>query len=132
MKSFGDTGLNIRIYKSLKWDRGTRPGSRVVSVLCCHAAPIAIVLLEFGKKNKANHLMSSNSHPTATASVQRGGGGRGYKTKKVVIEFRQICIAVHPTAISENYTSSAMLIILIKAQTFCILKTILRSTSVIP
>ena len=74
--------------------------------------------------------MSSNSHHTASANVQRGEGG--YKTKKDVIEFRQICIAVHSTAISENYTSSAMLIILIKAQTFCILKTILRSTSVIP
>ena len=82
---------------------------------CCHyvfslGQINAMSYTRYNKKNKTNHLVSSNSHPSATAnkamhSLKRGGGG-GYKTNGILTKWE----AVHPTAASENNSSSGMLI----------------------
>ena len=65
-------------------------------------------------KNKTNHPISSNSHPSETEnkaihSLKIGMGGlqtqRGHHIILTMYE------AVHPTAVSENNSSSGMLII---------------------
>ena len=66
-------------------------------------------------KNKTNHPISSNSHPSATAnkamhSLKISGGGGCYKTygeHHIILTKYE---AVHPTAVSENNSSSGMLI----------------------
>ena len=66
-----------------------------------------------GVKNKTNHPISSNSHPSATAnktihSLKIGVGGiKQREHNKILIKYE----AVHPTTVSENNSSSGMLII---------------------
>ena len=76
------------------------------------------------KKNKTNHPISSNSHPSATANTlpqMKGGGGGGHKTNGNILKKLTKYVAVHQTAVSKNYSSSGMLTNLIKAQTVFIL-----------
>ena len=68
----------------------------------------------FGKyvdKNKTNHLISSNSHPTATAnqaihSLKIGGGGLKNQREYHIILTKYE--AVHPTASSIESASSIL------------------------
>ena len=69
--------------------------------------------------NKTNHPISSNNHTSATAkkqytaSIERGGGLQNQREHpKILIKYS--------AAVSENYSSSGMLTILIKAQTVSI------------
>ena len=75
-------------------------------------------------KNKTNHPISRNSYPSATSKkhcLKWGGGGQSQREPlKILTKY----VAVHPTTISENHSSSGMLRILIKAQTISILRNI--------
>ena len=80
--------------------------------------------------NKTNHPISSNSHPSAAANkaihsfkIEGGGGVLQNQRKHHIILTKYE--AVHPTAVSENNSSSGMLIILTINRTVCI-------TNVIP
>ena len=62
--------------------------------------------------NKTNHPISSNSYPSATAikaihSLKIGEGPNQREHHIILTKYE----AVHPTAVSENYSSSGMLII---------------------
>ena len=65
-------------------------------------------------KNKTNYPISSNSHPSATAnkaiySLKIGGGvSQNQREHHIILTKYE---AVHPTADSENISSSGMLII---------------------
>ena len=61
--------------------------------------------VQYRFKNKTNHPISSNSHPSATA---KGGGVRNQQEHHIILTKYE---AVHPTAVSENNSSSGMLII---------------------
>ena len=69
---------------------------------------------------RQDHPISSNSHPLATANIAihclkwGGGGVLQNKSKHHIILTQNE--AVHPTAVSENYSSAGMLTILIKVQ----------------
>ena len=70
-------------------------------------------------ENKTNHPISSNSNPSATKNksmvlAKKKGGG---VTK---LKGRYKILTKYEAAVSENHSSSGMLIILIKVQTVCI------------
>ena len=72
--------------------------------------------------NKTNHPISSNSHPLATAnkaihSLKRGRGVKKQREHRIILTKYE---AVHPTDVSENNSSSGMLILLIINRTVCI------------
>ena len=64
------------------------------------------------RKNKPNHPISSNSHPLATANkaIQnlKIGGLQNQREHLIILAKYE---SVHPTVVSENYSSPGMLII---------------------
>ena len=63
-------------------------------------------------ENKTNHPISNNSHRFVTAnkaihSLKIGGGLQNQREHIILTKYK----AVHPTAVSENNSSSGMLII---------------------
>ena len=62
--------------------------------------------------NKTNHPILSNNHPSATAnkathSLKRGGEVQNQREHHIILRKYE---AVHPKAVSENNSSSGMLI----------------------
>ena len=66
-------------------------------------------------KNKTNHPISSNSHPSTTANIAINnlirGGIQNQREHHIIYTKYE---AVHPTYVTENNSSSGMLILLAK------------------
>ena len=71
--------------------------------------------IEVLHKNKTNHPISNNSHPSATAAKQYTASKEGViQNQRDHHIIKTKYEAVHPTYVSENNSSSGMLKILIK------------------
>ena len=74
-------------------------------------------------RDKTNHPMSSNNHPSVNTNKARhylksGGGLQNQREHHISLRKDE---TMHPTVFSENYSSSGMQIILIKVKAVCIL-----------
>ena len=93
------------------------------SVECCHLMLIRVTegwnvrVYGYLLQNKTTHPISSKSHPLATANKAiyclkwRGWLTKPTEHHKLLTQY----VAVHPAAVSVNYSSSGMLTILIKS-----------------
>ena len=110
-------------------------GAKVTSNFCKLAKCMIFILTtpfswSGNSKNKTNHPIASNSHPSATENNTLPQMGEGYEVN--IINGNIILTkyeAVHPTFVSENYYSSWMLTALIKVQTVSILSNFLLANS---
>ena len=121
---------------TLKWTSG--PMSRLLTLQWANGDPLWMMTFRNNPEEiysvilnirlKKTQDKSSDVEPLTTANKAihclkwRGGGGGGGGTKPTGKSY--YFEAVHPTAISENYSSSRMLKILIKVQTVSILSNI--------
>ena len=105
---------------------------RILSQLQFCTENIVYHLSDIMVKNKTNHPISSNSHPFATTNkaihfFKWGGGGlQNQREQHIILTMIE---EVQPTVVSENYSSSGMLTILIKVQRVSILSNILLANS---